>query len=70
MDPARDEASRVAGALILCVIDRDQEGAGILLRNTSPPVLAQVCAYLAVYLVDCADDTGAMRAELAGALQA
>jgi hypothetical protein len=54
----------------MCVIDQDTEAANVLLGNTSHAVLSQACAHLAVYLVDCAEDPGVLRADLAGALQA
>ena len=71
MNPSeRTEAVRVGGALVLCVLDGDAEGASALLEGSSFQVIAQACTDLARWLVNCIEcDPAKFRAELAGHLQ-
>jgi hypothetical protein len=53
--PERDEAARVAAALVGLVCDGDTEGAQVLLANRSHQLLAQAATDLARWIVDCVD---------------
>jgi len=56
MTPAqREEATRVAVALTGCMLDRDTEGAAVLLDGCSRQVLAQAAADLARWFAELAD---------------
>jgi hypothetical protein len=72
MTPAeRDEAMRVAAALVLCVSGQDTEAAAILLGGTSRQVLAQAATDLAWWITECVDgDMDEFRADLAAGLRA
>jgi hypothetical protein len=68
--PARDEAEKVAGALVLAVLDEDTEGASVLLTHSSHQVIAQAATDLARWITYLAgDDPAAFRAQVAAALQ-
>jgi hypothetical protein len=51
----RAEAERVGAALILCVLDGDEEGATVLLGNSSHQVLAQTATDLARWITQCVE---------------
>jgi hypothetical protein len=67
----RDEAYRLAAALVVAVIDHDTEAAGALLGGSSHQVLAQAATDLARWIAACVDgDMDEFRADLASALRA
>ena len=66
----RAEARRVAIALVCAVLDGDDQGATVLLANSSFEVVAQAAVDRARGLADSIDgDPAEFRAGLAGALQ-
>lgn len=70
-NPERAEATRLAGAMIRCILNEDTEGASALVNGSSRYVLAQALADLArwITLVIPEDNRASALAELTGVLQ-